>query len=129
MITSEFCAEPVEIDGFEGKATLLRLRLETAEHLGMEIPAEDTLEGTLVERGAQLESRLVAGADHAEYFGVLAREVLDRDRGGGSRAKRRQQVATDNGTAPACIGVEQEDRGLVVGEALGHITRPEPAGL
>ena len=59
-------AEAVEGDGLEGEAGFGRDLGEAGEHLGVEVPAEDALEGTLAERGAELEGGLVAGADHAE---------------------------------------------------------------
>ncbi len=124
-----FGAEAVEIDGLEGQAELGCGGLEAREHLGVEVPADDLLEGALGGGGAHLEGRLVAGADHAEDLGVGAGEVLDRDRRGGGGAERREEVAADDGFHLSGVGIEEEDRGLVVGEALRVVAGPVAAGL
>src|SRR5690606_40877006 len=60
---------------------------------------------------------------------VGPREIPDRNRGRRGRAERGEEVASDNGAAPAGIGIEEEDRGLMVGEALRLVPRPVAAGL
>jgi hypothetical protein len=80
-------------------------------------------------RRAQLELRLVAGADHAEHLRVLARQMLDRHRRGRRGAQRGQVDCRRPWPSPAGVGVEQEHRRLVVGQALVHVAGPVAAGF
>ena len=123
-------AEAVEGDGLEGEVGFGCDFGEAGEALGVEVPAEDALEGALAEGGAELEGGLVAGADHAEDLRIRAGEVLDRDGGGGGGAGGGQVVAADHRGGAAGVRVEEVYRGLVVGEVPPrHVVGPVAAGL
>ena len=123
-------AHPLEFDRLEGQTRLGRNLLEVGQHLGMQVPADHLVEVALLERGPQLEGRLVSRPDHADHPGVLSCEMADRHRGGGGGAQRGQQIAPDHGLCPAGIGIEEEHGGLVVDEApLFEIVGPVAAGL
>ena len=87
------------------------------------------LEAALFDGGTQLELCLVARTDHAQHARITTRKVGNRHRGCGRRPDRRQIVSADQRLEPPCIGVEQEDRRLMVRMAQVGVARPVSARL
>jgi len=122
--------QPLKLHRLERQPRLGRDLLQVRQHLGVIVPTDDFLETPLFQRRAQLKLRLMTRADHAHDLRILARQVVDRDRGGGGGAQGGREIAADHGADHAGIGVEQEHGGLVVDDAVFlQVVRPIAARL
>ena len=130
MITSASRAEPVELDRLEGQAELGRDRLEARQHLGVEVPADDLLEVALFEAAARSWNAAwwPAPTMPSTLASLRARCLIDTDEAAAVRRAVRRLPPTMRLHAPG-VGIEQEHRGLVVGQALRVVARPVAAGL
>src|SRR6056297_57211 len=95
----------------------------------MWIPSYYLFKVALLYGGAQLEGRLVPRTDHTQNLRILTRQMRDRDRGGGRRAQRSEVIAAHQRRQLPGIGIEEADRGLVIGQPLLHVARPVAARL
>ena len=95
----------------------------------MGAPGDHALEIALLGRGPQLEGRLVAGADDAQHARILAGQLRDGNGRSGAGPDRCQVIAGDQRLQLSGIGVEQENRRLVPGQAPVGIAGPVAAGF
>ena len=71
----------------------------------------------------------MTGAHHAQYPGIPSRQPVDGNGRSRRRAQRRQQTAADHRGRNAGVGIEQEDRRLVVDDAFRGIAGKVSPGL
>ena len=120
----------LQVYGFKRHASLGSDFFNVWKHLWVVVPADDLVEVALLKRRAQLKRRLMARADHAHHLGILASQMLNRNRRRRRGAQGCQKVAAHHRAHHAGVRIKQKHRRLVVNQpALFQIVWPVSPGL